>query len=256
MTARRILFALAILGLSASTLALAQWWKAPRADAEQRLVAGAIENGRDIIPERSLEIPVSVLVLAAFGVILLALAAAQRSASLAASLPLLLLALPSVMLGFLYHLQGPPWRSSGPLGASYFAMGAFFVVATALPMPRLSHLFESLVGDFRALATRLALLGGGLVVVGLAGIWVVHGHERQGEASADLRQWYLSQPRFKEAPLVVDEAVTVIEFVDYQCPPCKTAFSDYQQVLQAFERTRPGAIRFRSLHFPALFQNL
>jgi protein-disulfide isomerase len=67
---------------------------------------------------------------------------------------------------------------------------------------------------------------------------------------AQFEQFLASQPR---VPLAVpnDGAdVLIVKFNDYQCPPCRQTYMDYTPILEKFQKSHPGKVRFVTKDFP------
>ena len=47
-----------------------------------------------------------------------------------------------------------------------------------------------------------------------------------------------------------DSSVLIVKFNDYMCPPCRQTYLSYHGLLQAYEVSRPGAVRLVTKHFP------
>ncbi len=68
--------------------------------------------------------------------------------------------------------------------------------------------------------------------------------------TSDFEQWYTSQPR---VPLVIPKdgaKVLVVKFNDYQCPPCRQSYMQYEPIFEKYEREQPGAVRIVYKDFP------
>src|SRR5687768_4870917 len=87
-----------------------------------------------------------------------------------------------------------------------------------------------------------------LVVVAVSGFIVVR--SLLGNTNAAFRSWYVAQPRHAAPPFVSPGAVTLVEFVDYQCRPCRDALRVFGPVLASFAAKHPGLLSVRTLHFP------
>jgi len=65
-----------------------------------------------------------------------------------------------------------------------------------------------------------------------------------------LTRWYLSQSRSQEARLVASDAVVLVKFNDFQCPPCRQAFFDYQPALAQLRARFGPTFKFTNIDFP------
>ena len=150
--------------------------------------------------------------------------------------------------------------------------GLFFVAsgATSLPFRTLpSRLFT----DLRALTSSpgalmfalLWLVGAGSlviffprtnVIVEVTSDTSVHTHagteqgSSEGAALADFEQWYMQQP-YVPLPVPNEGArVLIVKFNDYQCPPCRNTYLQYKALLENFQVSHPGQVRFVTRDFP------
>jgi len=74
--------------------------------------------------------------------------------------------------------------------------------------------------------------------------------EPQLDQLAGFEQWLDMQPR---VPLTVPSdgaKVVIVKFNDYQCPPCKQTFLQYKPILQKYQNSHPGQVKFITKDFP------
>jgi protein-disulfide isomerase len=65
-----------------------------------------------------------------------------------------------------------------------------------------------------------------------------------------LTRWYLSQPASREPRLAFARSVVLAKFNDFQCPPCRQAFFDYQPVIAQLRDRFGAAFTFTNIDFP------
>ena len=146
---------------------------------------------------------------------------------------------------------------------TYAAVIGLFLVtgaATSVPMMTLPRRAAS---DFRVLASSpLALALAVLLLAGSVSALAFFPRdaaepaaaEAAGEAGqnqhAEFEQWYNAQPRMSLVVPADGAKVLVVKFNDYQCPPCRQTFMDYESVFAKYEKTHPGAVRLVLRDFP------
>jgi uncharacterized membrane protein/protein-disulfide isomerase len=74
--------------------------------------------------------------------------------------------------------------------------------------------------------------------------------EAQLDQLAGFEQWLDMQPRVPLAVATEGAKVVIVKFNDYQCPPCKQTFMQYKPILQKFEASNPGQVKFITKDFP------
>ena len=88
-----------------------------------------------------------------------------------------------------------------------------------------------------------------LVVVAFA-----HGRVQERKAKLQARdafeQWFASQNRVESSILQARNALIVVRFVDYQCPPCRLTFMAYGPVIDRFRTLYPGRVKAVTIDFP------
>jgi uncharacterized membrane protein/protein-disulfide isomerase len=63
-------------------------------------------------------------------------------------------------------------------------------------------------------------------------------------------RWFSSEPR-TPLPTPLDGAkVLIVKFNDYQCPSCAAAYFRHKTILEKYEKTYPGAVKFVAADFP------
>ncbi len=66
----------------------------------------------------------------------------------------------------------------------------------------------------------------------------------------DFERWFQAQPYVALNVASGGAKVLVVKFNDYLCPPCRQTFLQYKPILDKFERTHPGQVRFVTKDFP------
>jgi protein-disulfide isomerase len=67
---------------------------------------------------------------------------------------------------------------------------------------------------------------------------------------AGFEQWLDMQPRVPLAVASDGAKVVIVKFNDYQCPPCKQTFMQYRPILQKYQSSHPGQVKFITRDFP------
>ena len=63
--------------------------------------------------------------------------------------------------------------------------------------------------------------------------------------------WFASQPRASGmTPSIEEGVVTVLTFIDYECPACKRAEESYRQLKSHLAESSRGVVRFRDIDYP------
>jgi uncharacterized membrane protein/protein-disulfide isomerase len=146
--------------------------------------------------------------------------------------------------------------------ATYAAVVGLFIVSGAATEFPLTSLPRRAAQDVRVwIASPLAIAITVLFLGGVASAITLLPREASADASAppapatqaqqsDFAQWYTSQPR---VPLVIPKEgakVLVVKFNDYQCPPCRQSYLQYEPIFQKYEKEQPGAVRVVYKDFP------
>jgi hypothetical protein len=146
--------------------------------------------------------------------------------------------------------------------ATYVAVVGLFITsgtATSFPMTtlprRATRDIGSLVGHPAGLAlTGLFVAGAALAVVFFPREAVTSASAQTAPISEDTRsefdRWYEAQPRIKMPESLEGAAVLIYTFHDFQCPACRQAYLDYQPILQKYQASHPGAVRFVEKDYP------
>ena len=149
-------------------------------------------------------------------------------------------------------------------------IGIFVVSGRGAPVS-FATLPGRVVSDLRVLLTRQGGLAAALVFV-VASVALLAFFPRSHEAGASagsraaagaaepasapeeervqFAQWYAGQPHAAIDVPAEGAAVVVVKFNDYQCPPCRQTFMDYEPVFARYAAERPGAVRFVIMDFP------
>jgi uncharacterized membrane protein/protein-disulfide isomerase len=197
-------------------------------------------------------------------------ARAEEAAGVAGeNVPAYVFALSAIGVVFTLYLA---WASLFQLRAlcllcavTYVAVVGLFIVswrATSVPMTTLP---QRAIHDSSALAKSPAALL--IAVLLLAGAWFVVASFPHGAGGAQAAQetapsyppltpeqhvqfeaWYDVQP-VVEVPIDRGTAkVLIVKFNDYQCPPCRQTYNEYQGILARY--TPGGAVKYVVKHFP------
>jgi hypothetical protein len=236
----RLVYALACLGLAASVAVLMGADK-PTSRAGWLLAAW---------------LPLSALLW--FGGIIGLLVISHRSRLLNQSLWQYVFVLSSLALGcvlLVVRLDGPfnPLRCHACALADLAVVG-IFLCSVILPTPSWSTLPRRFAADAQgSLRHPLALIPIIALVLSASGIafgLLRTGTDQRTMSPSQFGDWYLSQPRISSAPFETSGVITVLEFLDYQCHPCKYANNEYQPLFDAFAKEHPGSLEVRVLDFP------
>jgi protein-disulfide isomerase/uncharacterized membrane protein len=189
------------------------------------------------------------------------------------SVPAYIFALSAVALAFAVYLA---WASLFQLGAvcilcaiTYVAIVGLFVVAwQASPVP-MNEIPRRAVTDVGVVAKRPAALAIAVLLLAASSMAIVsfpHETTRRGATGTtgqtpapqhapltdgqrqQFEQWYDVQP---VVPVPIDRGtakVVIVKFNDFQCPPCRQTYYDYQGILAKY--TASGAVKFVLKHFP------
>lgn len=151
---------------------------------------------------------------------------------------------------------------------TYVAVLGIFIVAGSSSPAALSSLPAAAARDLRRLARHpIALTLAVLFLAGAAsliaffpreGVTVSAAAAAPGEPlppvpadqAAQFEQWMDAQPR---AALVVPNdgaKVVIVKFNDYQCPPCRQTFMEYRPIIEKYQKSNPGQVKFVTMDFP------
>ena len=138
---------------------------------------------------------------------------------------------------------------------TYVSVVAIFIIAGATSSVPLASIPGRLVRDVSAALRRpeaavlaLVLLGGS---VGLAVSFPKEGSRPQPQAEApsekatqDFATAWAQQPRVDLGIPADGAKVIVVKFNDWQCPGCRETHEWYKPVLEKFEQSHPGAVKY------------
>jgi uncharacterized membrane protein/protein-disulfide isomerase len=156
---------------------------------------------------------------------------------------------------------------------TWIAVAGIFVLSGNLMDYPMTSLPRLLARDLRRLATTpIALVVALLFAAGAAGALTLFPKEaaspaapagqadgtdpaQDAQASAtseaeSFRQWYDQQPLMDPGVPANGAAVVIVKFTDYQCPACGQAHRDYKAVLEKYQASHPGAVRYVVKNFP------
>jgi protein-disulfide isomerase len=128
--------------------------------------------------------------------------------------------------------------------------GIFFVsgATKSIPISEVPRrLFRDVAVEFRdpaALAAALVVVG---VSGGLAAYFPKEGSRPVGkpiESTDDFAEAWFKQPRIDLGIPADGAKVVIVKFNDFQCPSCRVTHEWYKPVLEKFEQTNPGAVRY------------
>lgn len=74
--------------------------------------------------------------------------------------------------------------------------------------------------------------------------------DAQLDQLAGFEQWLDMQPRVPLAVASDGAKVVIVKFNDYQCPPCKQTFMQYKPILDKYQASHPGQVKFITKDFP------
>jgi protein-disulfide isomerase len=136
-------------------------------------------------------------------------------------------------------------------------LAVFVLTATAETTP-LAQLPRSVAAQVSCLLrgrsgrTALGLVCGAFLVG--AGLWThaTHrAHELAKQALRDYVSWFAVQPH-SASPVLSEGAgsLVIVEFHDYQCPPCGKAFEEYTPLIRRLQHAYPGRVKYLVKDFP------
>lgn len=133
----------------------------------------------------------------------------------------------------------------------WLAAGAILAIVVISARWRVVGVSRQTLGDLVLLARSPATWA----VAGLITLLILTQTSPQARSSAPMGaafvRWFVSQPRV-ELPdrFRPDDGVSLVTFIDYQCPACRSAARYYAGLLDELNRTYPGAITFWTVDFP------
>ena len=150
------------------------------------------------------------------------------------------------------------------LGTYAAVIGLFVASGTAKSLP-VSRLPARLVADLRDMARTPQRLLVAVLSLAIAAL-VIGAFPREamtaaeagaaGSASAsaadqqNFDKLWAAQPRTDLGIPAGAAAVVVVKFNDWQCPACKAAYYAYKSILDKYERTNPGGIKYVTKDYP------
>jgi protein-disulfide isomerase len=148
---------------------------------------------------------------------------------------------------------GLDWRVAGvrQLTAAVCAAGIFGVSLVFREPPARSTVRHA----FRDVALIAGRATTWMVVTAFVGVVAVRAaavtrDPKSIPTGAAFTQWFAAQPRVPIPVPAEGASVVLVKFNDYQCPPCKRSFLQYEPVLTRLMREHPGAIRVINLDYP------
>lgn len=149
---------------------------------------------------------------------------------------------------------------------TYAAVAGLFLVSGASSSVSLLALPGRLLSDLRLMAKRPAALavGAAFVAASVAALalfpreMIVAGTAATGAAAGDgpggvpagFDAWYAALPRVTLAEPAEGADLVIVKFNDYQCPPCRQTFMEYQDVFAKYQASHPGRVRYVVRDFP------
>jgi len=210
-------------------------------------------------------VPVAVGGLVFFTFVLLLLWAGRKGNRIADSAPAYIFAASTLALAVVLYLAYASFfvlKEICPICVTtYVAVIGVFIVSGGMSAPPLASLPGRAIRDMRVLVgTPLALVIA-LLFVGGAGSAIAYFPRLQppsvpapapvvaltGQQQSEFEQWWAVQPRV-DVPISSDGArVLVVKFNDYQCPPCKNTFFNYEPILAKY---KPADVKYVMKHYP------
>lgn len=151
--------------------------------------------------------------------------------------------------------NGLPWRIL--LGVAGLAFGVFVVSATS-DILRLTDLSAALKKHVLRRTSRWQRTGMAVTVAALlvsallATFRVVRDFREPTLARESFLRWYVSQPTTQSSLLndASGNSTVLVIFQDYQCPPCRRAFEEYQPVITRLAQKYPGRLKTQFKDYP------
>lgn len=215
-------------------------------------------------------VPVALIGALWFGfVLLLSSAAGPRAArAFRESVPGYLFALTTLALATILYLAYVSFFVLGAVCllcvATYVAVVGLFILsgtAASLPMTslpgRAMRDVRALFGNPGALAVSVAYLLVAALAIGFfpreaatSAAAAGSGARPDQEVQSEFERWYSTQPRVQVPVPNEGAAVLIVKFNDYQCPPCRQTFMEYEGILAKYGASHPGAVRFVTKDYP------
>ena len=222
-------------------------------------------------------VPVALIGVLYFAFVLVLIALCQRSATARQNLAGYVFAVSTLGLAGVLYLAYASFFVLKTICllcvGSYVAIAALFIVSGSLARYPMSTLFSRASRDLGTLLRTPAALGLAVAFVAAAGVAIMvfpaepiaaasnpasSPSVMQGtpapavpqDAIQQLEKFLASQPR---VPIVAGgggEAVVIIKFNDYQCPPCGMTYREYKPILAKLQQKYPGKIAFETKDFP------
>src|SRR5205085_830286 len=73
---------------------------------------------------------------------------------------------------------------------------------------------------------------------------------RDSEDRATFERDWAARPRVDVGVPADGAAVVVVVFTDWQCPSCEAAYDTYKPLIDQYERTMPGAVKYVTKDYP------
>jgi uncharacterized membrane protein/protein-disulfide isomerase len=210
-------------------------------------------------------VPVAVGGLVFFTLVLLLVWAGRRGSPAYDSAAPYIFALSTIGLGVVLYLGYASFfvlKEVCPLCViTYVAVIGLFVIAGGATSVSMSSLIRRAGRDLGVLVTRpVALVAAILFVGGAASAVAFFPHPAQAGAAAqppapaltqdqeaEFARWWDMQDKV-DVPYPKNGAkVLVVKFNDYQCPPCKQTYTDYERILA---RYKPAEVKYVLKHYP------
>ena len=67
---------------------------------------------------------------------------------------------------------------------------------------------------------------------------------------SQFEQYLSAQPRVPIAIATDGADVLIVKFNDYQCPPCRQTYMEYTPIVEEFQKTHPGKVKFVTKDYP------
>lgn len=124
------------------------------------------------------------------------------------------------------------------------------VFAAASLGTRLGH--PSAMSTSAKVSIRAGLIVVALAICGgaIARPWVALTASSKPLSAGEFEHWFAEQARVDVGVSSEGTSVLVLEFIDYQCPPCRQALTQYEPLLKEYEARYPGQIRIVRKDFP------